>query len=114
MQVHSELVLLKILLDLIQSEKQVRLERLLQGYFPIQLWSKAAVASGIRFLDLPQLTIARSLVPFNRLLVNNLLLCGTNSINSDRSYLSGGVSIFLRSLSIRHKRAIPLYWWQVT
>jgi len=76
----AQFILLKILLDLIQSEKQVRLDRLLQGYFPIQLWSKAA-ASGIRFLDLPQLTIARSLVPFNRLLVNNLLLCGTNSIN---------------------------------
>jgi hypothetical protein len=87
---HAPFILLKILLDLIQSEKQVRLDRLLQGYFPIQLWSKAAVASGIRFLDLPQLTIARSLVPFNRLLVNNLLLCGTNSINGDRSYVSGG------------------------
>jgi hypothetical protein len=111
---HAPFILLKILLDLIPSEKQVRLDRLLQGYFPIQLWSKAAVASRIRFLDLPQLTIARSLVPFNRLLVNNLLLCGTNSINCDRSYLSGGVSIFLRSLSIMHKRAIPLYWWQVT
>ena len=87
---HAPFILLTILLDLIQSEKQVRLYRLLQGYFPIQVWSKVTVATGIRFLDLPQLTIARSLVPFNRLLVNNLLLCGTNSINCDRSYVSGG------------------------
>jgi hypothetical protein len=51
---HAPFILLKILLDSIQSEKQVRLYRLLQGYFPIQLWSKAAVASGITFLYLPQ------------------------------------------------------------
>jgi hypothetical protein len=54
--------------------------------------------------------LARSLVAFNRLLVNNLLLGGTNYINCDRSYVSGGVSIFLRSPDLRHKRAIPLYW----
>jgi hypothetical protein len=33
---HAQFILLTILLSLIQSEKQVKLERLLQGYFPIQ------------------------------------------------------------------------------
>jgi hypothetical protein len=33
---HAQFFLLTILLSLIQSEKEVRLERLLQGYFPIQ------------------------------------------------------------------------------
>jgi hypothetical protein len=54
---HAQFILLKILLNLIQSEKQVKIERLLQGCFPIQLGPKVAVASGIRFLDLPQLTL---------------------------------------------------------
>jgi hypothetical protein len=42
---HAQFILLKILLDLIQSEKQVRLERLLQGYFPFQLGPKAVVVN---------------------------------------------------------------------
>jgi hypothetical protein len=45
-----------ILLDLIQSEKQVRLERLV-GVFPYPITAESLRRKLQRFLDLPQLTI---------------------------------------------------------
>jgi|SRR6476661_1525547 len=54
---HTQFILLKILLDLIQSEKQVRLERLARVFpFPIRIQSRRCKLQ--RFLDLPQLTIS--------------------------------------------------------
>ena len=76
-------MLLTILLNVIQSEKQVRLERLAH-VFPYPITTESRRRKLQRFLDLPQLTITRSLVSFERLLVNNLLLCWTNFINCDR------------------------------
>jgi len=93
---HTQFVLLAILLNVIQSEKQVRLERLAR-VFPYPITTESRRRKLQRFLDLPQLTITRSLVSFERLLVNNLLLCWTNFINCDRSYVNGDVSISLQS-----------------
>jgi hypothetical protein len=54
---HAQFILLKILLDLIQSEKQVRLERLARVFpFPIRTESRRRKLQ--RSLDLPQLTIS--------------------------------------------------------
>jgi hypothetical protein len=53
----TQLILLTILLDLIQSEKQVRLERRVR-VFPYPITAESRRRKRIRFLDLPQLTIA--------------------------------------------------------
>jgi len=52
----TQLILLTILLDLIQSEKQVRLERLVR-VFPYPITAESRRRKLQRFLDLPQLTI---------------------------------------------------------
>jgi len=53
----AQLILLTILLNLIQSEKQVRLERLAR-VFPYPITTESRRRKLQRFLDLPQLTIA--------------------------------------------------------
>ncbi len=93
---HVQFILLTILLSLIQSEKQVRLERLAR-VFPYPITAESRRRKLLIFLDLPQLTIARSLVPINHLLVKNLLPYRTKVIDCDRSYVSGGVLICSRS-----------------
>jgi len=54
---HVQFILLTILLDLIQSEKQVRLERLAR-VFPYPITAESRRRKLLIFLDLPQLTIA--------------------------------------------------------
>jgi hypothetical protein len=106
---HAQFILLKILLDLIQSEKQVSLERLLQGYFPIQLWSKVLPSKLQRFLDLPQLTLTLIWFPLIAYWLTTYCSAGqTISIAIDRSQW-GCINLFTLAL-IWHKRAIPLYW----
>jgi hypothetical protein len=53
---HGQFMLLTILLDIIQSEKQVRLERLAR-VFPYPITTESRRRKLQRFLDLPQLTI---------------------------------------------------------
>ena len=53
----AQFILLTILLNLIQSEKQVRLERLAR-VFPYPITTESRRRKLQRFLDLPQLTIA--------------------------------------------------------
>ena len=106
---HAQFILLKIWLDLIQSEKQVSLERLLQGYFPIQLWSKVLPSKLQRFLDLPQLTLTLIWFPLIAYWLTTYCSAGqTISIAIDRSQW-GCINLFTLAL-IWHKRAIPLYW----
>ena len=52
---HGQFMLLTILLDIIQSEKQVRLERLAR-VFPYPITTESRRRKLQRFLDLPQLT----------------------------------------------------------
>ena len=54
---HGQFMLLTILLDIIQYEKQVRLERLAR-VFPDPITTESRRRKLQRFLDLPQLTIA--------------------------------------------------------
>jgi hypothetical protein len=54
---HAQFILLTILLSLIQSEKQVRLERLAR-VFPYPITAESRRRKLQRFLDLPELTIA--------------------------------------------------------
>jgi hypothetical protein len=53
---HAQFMLLTILLNVIQSEKQVRLERLAR-VFPYPITTESRRRKLQRFLDLPQLTI---------------------------------------------------------
>ena len=54
---HAQFMLLTILLDFIQSEKQVRLERLAR-VFPYPITTESPRRKLQRFLDIPQLMIA--------------------------------------------------------
>ena len=80
----AQFILLTILLSLIQSEKQVRLERLAR-VFPYPITTESLAKQIAKIFGLTSINARTNLVPFARLLVNNLLLCGTNPISGDRS-----------------------------
>jgi len=81
-------ILLTILLNVIQSEKQVRLERRSASISLPNYYRKppSQLTKIYRFTSINELT---NLVPINQLLVNNLLPYRTKVIDGDRSYVSG-------------------------
>ena len=105
---HAQLILMIILLSLIQSEKQVRLERL-SRVFPYPITTESRRRKLQRFLDLPQLTIAGIWFPLITYWLTTYCRVGqTLSIAIDRSQW-GCINLFMVSL-IWRRRAIPLYW----
>ena len=105
---HIQFVLLTILLNLVQSEKQVRLERLAR-VFPYPITTESRRRKLQRFLDLPQLTIAQIWFPLITHWLTIYCRAGqTVSIALDRSQW-GCINLFMVSL-IWERRAIPLYW----
>jgi len=104
----SQFLLLTIFLDLIQSEKQMRLERLIRVFpYPIKTESRRRKLQ--RFLDLPQLTIAQIWFPLITYWLTTYCRTGqTLSIAIDRSQW-GCINLLTIAL-IWHHRAIPLYW----
>jgi hypothetical protein len=104
----AQFLLLTILLNLIQSEKQVRLERLVR-VFPYPITTESRRRKLQRFLDLPQLTIAQIWFPLITHWLTLYCRAGqTVSIAIDRSQW-GCINLFMVSL-IWERRAIPLYW----
>src|SRR4028118_339411 len=104
----SQFLLLTIFLDLMQSEKQMRLERLI-GVFPYPIKTESRRRKLQRFLDLPQLTIELIWFPLITYWLTNYCAVGTRlSIAIDRSQW-GRINLFMVSL-IWERRAIPLYW----
>ncbi|WP_445305924.1 hypothetical protein [Microcoleus sp. T3_A4] len=104
----AQFKLIGILLPLIQSEKQVRLERL-SRVFPYPITTESRRRKLQRFLDLPNLTI--SLIWFPLITCWLITYCRvgqTLSIAIDRSQW-GRINLFMVSL-IWERRAIPLYW----
>jgi hypothetical protein len=104
----AQFKLIGILLPLIQSEKQVRLERL-SRVFPYPITTESRSRKLQRFLDLPNSTI--SLIWFPLITYWLLTYCrvGTRlSIAIDRSQW-GRINLFMVSL-IWERRAIRLYW----
>jgi hypothetical protein len=98
-----------ILLDLIQSEKQVSLERLVR-VFPYPITAESRRRKLQRFLDLPQLTIALIWFPLVAYWLTTYCRVGqTISIAIDRSQW-GCINLLTIAL-IWQKRAIPLYWY---
>ena len=100
--------LIEILLPLIQSEKQVRLERL-SRVFPYPITTESRRRKLQRFLDLPNLTISLIWFPLiTYWLITYCRVGQTLSIAIDRSQW-GRINLFMVSL-IWERRAIPLYW----
>jgi hypothetical protein len=82
---HGQFMLLTILLDIIQSEKQVRLERLAR-VFPYPITTESRRRKLQRFLDLPQLTSLLIWFPLSAYLLTTYCSLGqTLSIAIDRS-----------------------------
>lgn len=104
----AQFILLTILLNLIQSEKQVRLERLAR-VFPYPITTESRRRKLQRFLDLPHLTISLIWFPLiTYWLITYCRVGQTLSIAIDRSQW-GRINLFMVSL-IWERRAIPLYW----
>jgi hypothetical protein len=104
----SQFLVMTILLSLIQSEKQVRLERL-SRVFPYLITAESRRRKLQRFLDLPHLTIELIWFPLITYWLTTYCRVGTRlSIAIDRSQW-GCINLFMVSL-IWERRAIPLYW----
>jgi len=104
----AQFILLTVLLNLIQSEKQVRLERLAR-VFPYPITTESRRRKLQRFLDLPHLTISLIWFPLITYWLITYCSVGTRlSIAIDRSQW-GPINLFMVSL-IWERRAIPLYW----
>ena len=103
-----QFMLLTILLNVIHSEKQVRLERLAR-VFPYPITTESRRRKLQRFLDLPHLTIALIWFPLIAYWLTTFCSVGqTLSVAIDPS-LWGCINLFTIAL-IWQKRAIPLYW----
>ena len=104
----SQFLVMTILLSLMQSEKQVRLERL-SRVFPCLITAESRRRKLQRFLDLPHLTIELIWLPLITYWLTTYCRVGTRlSIAIDRSQW-GCINLFMVSL-IWERRAIPLYW----
>jgi len=84
----SQFLVMTILLSLIQSEKQVRLERL-SRVFPYLITAESRRRKLQRFLDLPHKSDRINLVPINYLLVDHLLSCWYSLIARNRPQSMG-------------------------
>ncbi|MCC3436800.1 MULTISPECIES: IS4 family transposase [unclassified Microcoleus] len=104
----AHFLVMTTLLSVIQSEKQVRLERLAR-VFPYPITTESRRRKIQRFLDLPSLTISLIWFPLITYWLTTYCCIGTRlSIAIDRSQW-GCINLFMVSL-IWEKRAIPLYW----
>jgi hypothetical protein len=104
----SQFLVMTILLSLMQSEKQVRLERL-SRVFPCLITAESRRRKLQRFLDLPNLTIELIWFPLITYWLTTYCRVGQSlSIAIDRSQW-GCINLFMVSL-IWERRAVPLYW----
>lgn len=104
----SQFLVLEIVLNILTSEKQVRLERLAR-VFPYPITAESRRRKLQRFLDLPQLTLTCLWFPLITYWLTNYCQPGQKlSLAIDRSQW-GAINLFMVSL-IWERRAIPLYW----
>ena len=104
----AQFLVMTTLLSVMQSEKQVRLERLAR-VFPYPITTESRRRKLQRFLDLPTLTISLIWLPLITYWLTTYCRIGTRLLRSiDRSQW-GCINLFMVSLSCP-RRAIPLYW----
>jgi hypothetical protein len=104
----AQFLVMTTLLSVMQSEKQVRLERMAR-IFPCLITVESRRKKLQRFLDLPNLTIELILFPLITYWLTTYCRVGTRlSIAIDRSQWRC-INLFMVSL-IWERRAIPLYW----
>jgi hypothetical protein len=109
---HAQFILLTILLSLIQSEKQVRLEWLTR-VFPYPITAESHCRKLQRFLDLPQLTLAEIGFPLISYWLTTYCRVGQRlSIAIDRTQW-GCINLFMVSL-IWQRRSSPIVLVAVT
>jgi len=95
-------------LDVIQSEKQMRLERLIRVFpYPIKTESRRRKLQG--FLDLPQLTLSLIWFPLITYWLTNYCAVGEKLLIAIDRTQWGCINLLTIAL-IRHKRALPLSW----
>ncbi len=104
----AQFLVLGILLELLQSQRQVKLERL-ASVFPYPITTESRRRKLQRFLSLPQLTIDRIWYPIITYWLTTYCQVGqTLSIVIDRTQW-GCINILTLAL-VWEKRAIPLSW----
>src|SRR4028119_769321 len=104
----AQFLVMTTLLSVMQSEKQVRLERLAR-VFPYPVTTESRRRKLQNFLDLPNLTISLIWFPLITYWLTTYCRIGTClSIAIDRSQ-GGCINLFMVS-PISPRRAIPLYW----
>jgi hypothetical protein len=96
------------LLSLMQSEKQVRLERI-SRVFPCLITAESRRRKLQRFLDLPHLTIELIWFPLITYWLTTYCRVGTRLSIAIEISQWGCINLFMVSL-IWERRAIPLYW----
>ncbi|MEG4006942.1 hypothetical protein QUA41_14125 [Microcoleus sp. Pol11C1] len=104
----SQFLVVTTLLSLMQSEKQVRLERL-SRVFPCLITAESRRRKLQRSLDLPNLTIELIWFPLITYWLTTYCRVGTRLSRSIARSQWGCINLFMVSL-IWERRAIPLYW----
>ena len=94
----SQFLVLEIVLNLLSSEKQVRLERLRRRVFPYPITTESRRRKRNKISGLTPAHLNLSVVSPNYLLVDNILPTRTEVIDRHRSYVNGELSICLWSV----------------
>lgn len=104
----TQFLVLGLFLDVLQSERQVKLEQLVPIFpYPITIESRRRKLQ--RFLNLPQLTLDLLWYPFITYWLNTYCpVCQTRTIAIDRTQW-GSINLLVVSL-IWERRALPLFW----
>jgi len=88
-----QFLILGILLNLLQSSRLVKLERLASA-FPYPITIPLSVSEITEVLEFASTNNQSDMVSLHHLLVNYLLPSGSDFINCDRSHLAGVISIY--------------------